>query len=134
MTFYREIQHIHSCNTHGESNIAAAQSDGGCDYLIEISLLSDSRQSELERQETGRLHPIGPFTRSLSSLIKSYRMSSKTVLVAVDGSKYGDWAYHAAVHSLNPATDNLLLVSVAHVTPLDSLSVIKAALTQGKSN
>lgn len=55
----------------------------------------------------------------------------KVVLVAVDGSKHGDWAFHAAVHRIDASLDRLVLVSVAVVHPMDQLAVLKAAITLG---
>ena len=55
----------------------------------------------------------------------------RKILVAVDGSKNGDWAFHAAVHGMDPGEDYLFLISVAQITTINGLQLVKSVLTQG---
>ena len=40
---------------------------------------------------------------------------AKKFLVALDGSRFSEWAFHAAVDQLNPEADTLYLICVAQV-------------------
>jgi hypothetical protein len=55
-------------------------------------------------------------------------------MVAVDGSICSDWAFHSAVHGLNPAEDVLTIISVAHVNAMNNIAatIVEASLGEGR--